>query len=221
MRLTDVLDKDNFFRYLLGFVFAVVFLIVVALPARTLGTFYGDLEELSESVDRKDFEQAQIALDEVTAFYERSRGWGLEWFADAYLFQDAFMQQAAYNYLTGNYEAVVRDLADEVDNSQASHVLASAKFQLARQRYRAIADDNPDGEALKRAIVQEVIKNVNVDYERALRSDETDRFDFKWNYDLTSDPEATRRALESLRKAEPPEMEQIKGAGTPVRRRRG
>ena len=131
------------------------------------------------------------------------------------------MQQAAYNYLTGNYEAVVRDLADEVDNSQASHVLASAKFQLARQRYRAIADDNPDGEALKRAIVQEVIKNVNVDYERALRSDETDRFDFKWNYDLTSDPEATRRALESLRKAEPPEMEQIKGAGTPVRRRRG
>ncbi len=221
MRLTDVLDKDNFFRYLLGFILAVVFLIVVALPARTLGTFYGYLEELSESVDRKDFEQAQIALDEVTAFYERSRGRGLQWFADAYLFQDAFIQQAAYNYLTGNYEAVIRDLADEVDNFQASHILASAKFQLARQRYRAITDGNPDGEALKRAIVQEVIENVNADYERALRSDETDRFDFKWNYDLTSDPEATRRALESLRKAEPPEMEQIRGAGTPVRRRRG
>ena len=221
MRLTDVLDKDNSFRYLLGFVFAVVFLTAVALPARTLGTFHGHLEELSDSVDRNDFEQAQTELDQVMAFYERSRGWGLQWFADAYLFRDAFMQQAAYNYLTGNYEAVVRDLADEVDDPRASHVLASAKFQLARQRYRAIADDDPEGEALKMAIIQEVLEDVNADYERALRSDETDRFDFKWNYDLTSDAEATRRALEPLREAEPPEMEQIKGEGTPVRRRRG
>ena len=221
MRFTDLLDKDNSFRYLLGFVFAVVFLIAVALPARTLGTFYGHLEALSDSVDRSDFEQAQTDLDEVTAFYERSRDWGFQWLTDAYLFQDAFMQQAAYNYLTGNYETVVRDLADEIDDPRASHLLASAKFQLARQRYRAIADEDPAGEVQKAAIIQEVLEDVNADYERALRGDATDRFDFKWNYDLTSDPEATRRALEPLREAEPPEMEQMKGEGTPVRRRRG
>ena len=42
---------------------------------------------------------------------------------------------------TGDFDAVVRDLADEVDDPRASHLLASAKFQLARQQYRAIADD--------------------------------------------------------------------------------
>jgi len=51
--------------------------------------------------------------------------------------------------------------------------------------------------------------------------DGTGRFDFKWNYDLTSDPEAVRRALEPLREAEPPQLEQMRGEGTPVRRRRG
>ena len=81
--------------------------------------------------------EADTELTEVTGFYERSRGYGLGWFADAYLFSDAFLQQASYNYLTGDFEAVVRDLADEVDDPRASHLLASAKFQMARQRYRA------------------------------------------------------------------------------------
>ena len=143
------------------------------------------------------------------------------WFADAYLFTDAFLQQASYNYLTGNYDAVVRDLSDEIDDPRASHLLASAKFQLARQRYRLIADDDETGEAQKLAIIQEVLDDVNADYERALRSDTSDRFDYKWNYDLTSDADAVRRALEPLREAEPPQLEQMRGEGTPVRRRRG
>ena len=39
--------------------------------------------------------------------------------------------------------------------------------------------------------------------------------------DLTSNAEAVRRALEAPREIEPPELEQMKGEGTPVRRRRG
>ena len=116
---------------------------------------------------------------------------------------------------------MVRDLANEIDDPRASHLLGSAKFQLARQRYRAIPDDSETGEAQKLAIIQEVLENINADYERALRSDVTGRFDYKWNYDLTSDPEAVRRALEPLREVEPPQLEQMRGEGTPVRRRRG
>jgi len=123
--------------------------------------------------------------------------------------------------LTGNYEAVARDLADEVDDPRASYLLGSAKFQLARQRYRAIPEDDREGEAQRLAIIQEVLDNVNADYERALRGDVDGRFDYKWNYDLTSDPEATRRALEAPREVDAPELEQMKGEGTPVRRRRG
>ena len=221
MRLTDILDKEHSFKYLLGLVFAVLFLLAVALPARTLGAFYSHLDGLSDSVDREDFEAARAELDEVNGFYERARGWRFQWFADSYLFQDAFLQQASYNYLTGDYAAVVADLADEIDDPRASHLLGSAKFQLARQRYHAIADDDLQGEVMKLAIIQEVLDDINADYERAIRGDRTNRFDYKWNYDLTSDADAARRALEPLRQAEPPPLEEMQGEGTPVRRRRG
>ena len=221
MRLTDLLDRESGFRFLIGFVLALVFLAAVAIPSNSLAGFYGRLHALSDAVDRGDYEMADTELNEVTGFYERSRGYGLGWFADAYLFTDAFLQQASYNYLTGDFEAVVRDLADEVDDPRASHLLANAKFQIARERYRAISDDDPEIEPKKLAIIQEVLEDVNADYERALRGDTSGRFDFKWNYDLTSDPEAVRRALEPLREAEPPQLEQMRGEGTPVRRRRG
>ena len=221
MRLTDIFDRENLFKLLLGFVLAVVFLIAVAIPSRELASFYDQLDSLSASVERGDFEQAETDLSAVTTFYQDARDWGLQWAADAYLFRDAFLQQASYNYLTGNYELVVRDLSDEVDDPRSSYLLGSAKFQIARLRYRGISEDDPSGEAQRQAIIQEVLDDVNADYERALRGDAEDRFDYKWNYDLTSDPDATRRALEAPREVEAPQLEQMKGEGTPVRRRRG
>ena len=221
MRLTDLLDKEHAFRYLVGFVLALLFFLAVSVPSRGLAGFYTTLETLSDSVERGDFETAESRLDEVSAFYEGSRLWGMQWFADSYLFQDAFLQQASLAYLTGDYETVVEDLADDVDDPRASHLLASAKFMLARQRYQVIDGENPDAQRLKEAIILEVMEDINPDYERALRGDTTDRFDYKWNYDLTSNPEAIRRALEAPREIEPPELEQMKGEGTPVRRRRG
>ena len=221
MRVTDLLDREHAFRYLLGFVLAAVFLVVVAGPSLSLAGFYERLDGLSDSVRRGNFEQAESELDQVTAFYEQSRAWGVQWLAEAYLFGDAFLQQAAYRYLRGEYETVVENLSDEVDDPRASYLLGSAKFQLARQRYRAISDDNPDGLAIKAAIIQEVLDDVNADFERALRSDGADRFEYKWNYDLTSNPDAVRLALEPLRELQAPELEQMKGEGTPTRRRRG
>ena len=221
MRLTDLIDKEHSFRYLVGFVLALLFFAGVWVPSRSLSAFFTNLDGLSESVRRSEFERAAAQLDEVAAFYEGSRVWGMQWFADSYLFQDAFLQQASYSYLTGDYETVVSDLSDEIDDPRASHLLASAKFMLARARYRAIDDDNVDGQVMKEAIILEVMETVNADYERALRGDAEDRFEYKWNYDLTSNPEAIRRALEAPRAIEPPEMEQMKGEGTPVRRRRG
>ena len=221
MRLTDLVDRDHAFKYVIGFVLAVIFLVVVATPSLSLSGFYLTLDELSDSVRRNDFDQAEEKLAETTAFYEGSRAWGLQALADSYLFRDAFLHQASYNYLTGDYEAVVSDLADDIDDPRASYLLASAKFQLARIRYRAIPADADDAEAMRQAIIQEVLDDVNADYERALRADSDGPFEYKWNYDLTSDAEATRRALEAPQELEPPELEQMKGEGTPVRRRRG
>ena len=221
MRLTDLLDKEHSFRYLIGLVLAVAFFVAVWVPSRSLAVFYDNLEGLSDSVQRADYETAEQQLAEVSAFYEGSRAWGVQQLVDSYLFQDAFFQQASYSYLTGALQTVVDDLSDEVDDARASHLLANAKFMLARERYRAIDGEDPDAARLKEAIIVEVMETINPDYERALRSDLTDRFDYKWNYDLTSNPEAVRRALEAPREIEPPELEQMKGEGTPVRRRRG
>ena len=132
------------------------------------------------------------------------------------------IRQASYSYLTKDYETVVNELANEVDDFRTSFLLANAKFQLARQRYRAISSEDPEGDFLKESIIQEVLDDINPDYERALRSDNTDRFNYKWNYDLTSDVAAIRRALEMPSDDEPPpELERIKGEATPTRRRRG
>jgi hypothetical protein len=221
MRLTDLLDKEHSFRYLVGFVLALLFFIGVSVPSRSLAGFYSNLEALSDSVQREDYETADTQLAEASAFYEGSRVWGMQWFADSYLFQDAFLQQASFSYLTSDYETVVQDLANEIDDPRASHLLANAKFMLARQRYRAIDGEDPNAQIQKEAIILEVMETVNPDYERALRGDLSERFDYKWNYDLTSNPEAIRRALEAPREIEPPELEQMKGEGTPVRRRRG
>ena len=221
MRLTDLVDRDQGFKFLIGFVLSVIFLAGVAMPSLSMSGFYQNLDELSDSVRRGDFEQAETDLSEVTDFYESSRSWGLQSLADSYLFRDAFLQQASLNYLTGNYQEVVDDLADEVDDARASYLLASAKFQLAKAQYRSIPADAEDAGVLRQAIVQQVLDDVNADYERALRSDASALFNYKWNYDLTSDEDATRRALEGPQPTEPPELEQMKGEGTPVRRRRG
>ena len=221
MRVTDLLDREHAFKYMLGLILAGIFFVVVSGPAQSLAGFYDELDGLSDSAQRGSVEQMGAGLERVTGFYEQSRGWGLQWIAEAYLFRDAFLQQAAYRYLAGEYEAVVRNLSDEVDDPRASYLLASAKFQLARRQYRAIPDDDPDGMAMKAAIIQDVLEDVNADFERALRSDETDSFEYKWNYDLTSNPDAVRLALEPLRQLQAPELEQMKGEGTPTRRRRG
>ena len=39
MRLTDLVDRDHAFKYLIGFVLAVIFFIAVATPATSLSGF--------------------------------------------------------------------------------------------------------------------------------------------------------------------------------------
>ena len=221
MRLTDLVDRDQAFKHTISFVLAVLFLVAVAVPSQSLSRFYLALDQLSDSVRRSDFDQAAIDISEITAFYESSRSWRLQSVADSYLFRDAFLQQASYSYLVGDYEAVMNDLEDRVDDPRASYLLANAKFQLARTRYRSIQADAPNAEAMQRAVIENVLDDINADYERALRGDVDDRFEYKWNYDLTSDEDAIREALESPQVIQFPELEQLSGEGTPVRRRRG
>ena len=132
-----------------------------------------------------------------------------------------FLQRAAAAYLSGDYDRVVADLRERVDDPRAAHLLGCARFRLAQRRYRAIDPTDPQAAATKSAIVQEVLEQVNPDFEHAVRADRTHRFADKWNYDLTSNADAIRRALDLPAPAAPPEMERRRGSRSPVRPRRG
>jgi hypothetical protein len=175
---------------------------------------------LSADVRNGATELAVQELDQLTVFYQASRNWHLGWLADR-LFADAFLQRAAAAYLAGDYERVVADLRERVDDPRAAYLLGCARFRLAQRRYRAIDSKDPQAANRKNAVVQEVLEQVNPDFEHAVRADRTNRFADKWNYDLTSNADAIRRALEPPAAAAPPRLERRRGSRSPVRPRRG
>jgi hypothetical protein len=120
-----------------------------------------------------------------------------------------------------DYPTVVADLERQIDDPRAAYLVGCAKFRIAQQRYREIRSNDAASAARKEAIVREVLELINPEFERAVRADPNDTFAYKWNYDLTSNAEAIRRALEMPRLSEPPELDQRMGNQSPVRRRRG
>ena len=221
MPVLNVLKGQSPLRWFGGLALAIACLIIVAVPAVSVGNFYDHLDALSYHVRNRDVAAAKAELGAVTEFYDRSRQWGMQWFVDSYLFGDSFIHQVAFSYFTADYETIVADLEDKVADHRASYFLGIAKFRLAQLRYRAIEGEGAAVSRAKGEIINEVLEKINPDFERALRSDPGERFDYKWNYDLTSDPETIRRALEQPKPVEPPEMSPVQGEGTPVRRRRG
>jgi hypothetical protein len=209
-------------RLLVWLALALIFLVVVAVPATSLARFYAGLDAMHQHVSRGEVAAAKQEIDAAAAFYDRLRAVGLQWLADSYLFRSAVLQRAAHAYLIGDYQTVIEDLSAHGDDGRAAVLLGNAKFRLAQQRYRAIGGATAKAEAERAAVISDVIEHINPDYERALRADTSQRFDLKWNFDLTSDRDAVRRALQPEAVASPETEElMLKGRGTPTRPRKG
>jgi hypothetical protein len=220
MRRQPAIVDPSPHRRRLTFVLALAFMAIVAVPSVVLSRLYGHMEALSADARHRDANLTARELDRLTGFYQTARSWHLEWLADP-LFADAFLQRAAAAYVAGDYERVVADLRERVDDPRAVHLLGCARFRIAQRRYRSIAARDPNAVAMKNAIIQEVIDQVNPDFEHAVRADRTHRFADKWNYDLTSDPAAIRRALEAPPRLTTPELDERHGTKSPARTRRG
>jgi hypothetical protein len=222
MGLRHAFDQEHRTRLLVWLGLALVVLLMIAVPAAALARFYAGLDALQQHVRHGDVAAAKQEIDAAAGFYDRLRAVGLQWVADSYLFRSAFLQRAAHAYLIGEYQTVVQDLSAHSDDGGAAVLLGNAKFRLAQQRYRAIGGATAKAEAERAAVISEVIERINPDYERALRADGNQRFDLKWNYDLTSDRDAVRRALQPEAIA-PADQEEVilKGKGTPTRQRKG
>lgn len=202
------------------FLLAVVFLVVVGAPAATVGNIYAHLDALSEGVRSGESDAVGTELALLRTYYDSSRAWGVQWLGD-YLLADAFLQRAAHAYLTEDYDGVVEALPGRVDDARAAFILGCARFRVAARRYRAISARDARGAAQKTAAIQDIIQTVNPDFERAVRADRSDTFAYKWNYDLTSDADALKRALEIPVAESDDDPPETMGVGTPMRRRRG
>ena len=222
MGLRHAFDQERRTTLLVWLGLALVFLVVVAVPTTALARFYAGLDAMHQHVRRGDVTAAKHEIDAAADFYNRLRAFGLQQIADSYLFRNAFLQRAAHAYLIGDYQTVIQDLAAHADDGSAAVLLGNAKFRLAQQRYRAITGATARAETERAAVISDVIERINPDYERALRADGNQRFDLKWNYDLTSDRDAVRRALQPEAIA-PSDQEEVilKGKGTPTRPRKG
>ena len=214
-------DADRHTRpRVLTFLLAVIFLVVVGVPAGMVGNLYAHLDALSEDVRSGQTDAVGAELDVLRGFYDNSRAWGVQWLGD-YLLADAFLERAAHAYLVKDYHDVVETLPGRVDDPRAAYLLGCARFRLAAGRYAGITTGDARGAAQKAAVIQDIIQTVNPDFERSVRADTLGTFAYKWNYDLTGDADALKRALEAPPVESDDDPPEAVGIGTPMRRRRG
>ncbi len=156
-------------------------------------------DEFSGAVSRVDQVSAWNSLQELGYFYnlnKKLRPLGLDGIANKYLFEDAQHYLSAYDYLTGNYEKIRRELKD--DNSYwGNFIRANSKWRVAQGIFSSSLDKNKEEKIRvneqKQAI--EMTASTKDEYEQAIKEDRLATLPPKWNYDLTTDPAAAARAL--------------------------
>ncbi len=158
----------------------------------TLANFSDNVKRLSFYVRIADTEMTKRELIGLHYFYSLSRKWKAQWLADKYLFRDAPFYEVADSYLTRDWDKVMNDLKEKLDDPR-SHPYGNAKFRYAQYKLFRIGKTK---EALDL-----VSTDVAADYEKALRNclgsgapyDQC--FDRVWNYDLVTNKKNAEEAL--------------------------
>lgn len=161
--------------------------------------FYKTLNDYSGAVSRGDQLAARDYLQNLQYFYELNKKLhplGLDGVISESFFKDAQNYQSAYDYLTGNYEKVIKDLQGK-EGYWAPYMRANAKWRLAQGIFDGSLNKSKDKKTImdekKQAI--EMIVMTKDDYERAIKNDSGLTLPPKWNYDMSTDPSAIARAL--------------------------
>lgn len=161
----------------------------------TLANFSDNVKRFSFYVKTTDAEMEKKELIGLHYFYDLSRRWKVQWLADKYLFRDAPFYEPADSYLIRNWNKVMNDLKEKLDDPKA-YPYGNAKFRYAQLKlYRA--GKTKEGLDL-------VLTEVAADYEKALRNcldmvskdgGRNQCFDRVWNYDLATNKKNAEEAL--------------------------
>lgn len=160
----------------------------------TLANFSDSVKKLIFYIETSDAEMTKRQLIRLNYFYELSRRWKVDWLADKYLFEDGPFYKAADSYLIDDWDAVISSLKDKLDDAR-SYPYSDALYRRAQYRlYKA---------GKKKEAVDLILKEVSVDFEKALRvcldsgASYNQCYDRVWNYDLATNKKDLEEALRS------------------------
>jgi len=178
-----------------GLVLSVLFF-GVSFLASDLSVFYGHFNSFSYSVRNYDRDEAVQGLENLKSDYGVFSSWKLRYFADRYFFNETYRYEAAVSILNENFEkAVNEDLKNREDDYYASYMLGIAKFKILHIAFQqAMAKKDKKQMA---AILGLVLKQVRPDFEKCVKNGPgpAGNFNCSFDYDITSDPKSTQKAL--------------------------
>ncbi len=185
---------------------ALILIILVGMASSftlfTLANYSDTLERLVSNIKIGDTVETKKDLIRLHYFYDLSKKWKVQWWADKYLFIDSPFYEPADNYLIRDWQKVIDELKDKQDDLRA-YIYGNAKFRQAQVRYQA-------GET--KEALNLVTTEVASDFEKALRNclDSTaiytGCFDRVWNYDLATNKKDAEEALKNPQQGPKPKF---------------
>ncbi len=162
----------------------------------TLANFSDHDAQLLFALKTNDSEMSKRELISLHYFYDLSRRWHVQSWADKHLFRDARFYEVADMYLIHDWKKVQEDLKNDLNDTRA-YPYGNAKFQETKANFQK-------GAVKLEEALGFVIKDVAADYEKALRNclDSSvayfECYDRVWNYDLATNKKDAEEALKSL-----------------------
>ncbi|OGM98589.1 MAG: hypothetical protein A3C71_02765 [Candidatus Yanofskybacteria bacterium RIFCSPHIGHO2_02_FULL_43_15c] len=180
------------------FLFAILLLIagigtVSSAILFTLANYSDTRERLVSNIKMSDSVATNQELVRLHYFYDLSKKWKVQFWADKYLFGDSPFYEFANFYLIHDWEALVKsDLKDKLDDPRA-YIYGNAKFRQAQTRHQS-------GD-IKGAL--NALPEIASYFEKALRNCldsgvvNNKCFDRVWNYDLVTNKKDAEEALKN------------------------
>lgn len=187
------------FRRLIIYAVTLVFLSATSFLFFKFASYYRALEGFSLSIRSYDRIDSEKRFKDLKDSYNSFSAIGLRYFADKYLFKDMYKYEAAVAHVNEDFEKSINILTGHEDDSGALNMRGVAKFRILHAAYHSqAARSNPK---LKEEILRKVLEEVRPDFESAVKKGPgpAEDFDSVFNYDLTSNPNSAKMALESVR----------------------
>jgi hypothetical protein len=181
------------------FFIATLFLplfVFIGLFSSLVGNFYYHRNLFNLAAEAKDNVLVEQELAALDYYYGLATKWKMRWFADRYLYQEAYIDKAIYDYLIGDYASVIssEELMNHRDNHLIYQLIASSRFRQAEALYKAAETDEE-----KEKIIELINLEISEDFRMAVEigPGPNEYFDHTFNYDLAVDPELAKQALEA------------------------